>query len=65
MVIFRKKNGYGISFEAYVALSRYEFYKNYDPNKDRVWVAEHQDKIVGFFVGIKRKQFCAAPLFHP
>lgn len=45
---------YGISFEAYVAKGFYEFYAQYDPKKDRVWVCEHDDRIIGFLLGMHR-----------
>lgn len=45
---------YGISFEAYVAKGLYEFYAQYDPKKDRVWVCEHHNRIVGFLLGMHR-----------
>jgi peptidyl-dipeptidase Dcp len=31
-----------------------EFYQNYDPNKDRVWICEHKNKIVGFLLLMHR-----------
>lgn len=39
--------GYGLSFESYVAEGLHEFYKNYNPHKERVWICEHNDKIIG------------------
>lgn len=47
--------GYGIEFETYVALGIYEFYKNYDPQKDRVWICEHNKKIIGFLLSMHRE----------
>ncbi len=46
---------YGISFEAYVAKGLYEFYSQYDPARDRVWVCEDKGKIVGFLLGMHRE----------
>ncbi|MBS1599684.1 MAG: GNAT family N-acetyltransferase [Bacteroidetes bacterium] len=54
--LYKKEYGYGISFEAYVAKGLYEFYKKYNPQRDRVWVAEHQNKIVGFLLLMARKK---------
>jgi peptidyl-dipeptidase Dcp len=34
----------------------YEFYENYNPQLDRVWVAEHQNKIVGFLLLMAREK---------
>lgn len=45
---------YGISFETYVAKGMYEFYAQYDPQKDRIWICEHNGKIVGFLLGMHR-----------
>ncbi|WP_462408539.1 GNAT family N-acetyltransferase [Neobacillus sp. Marseille-QA0830] len=45
--IYNKEYNYTTVFEGYVAQSFYDFLMNYDPNKDRLWVAEHNDEIVG------------------
>jgi peptidyl-dipeptidase Dcp len=39
--------GYGVHFEMYVAEGIREFFDRYDPKKDRVWLCEHNGKIVG------------------
>jgi peptidyl-dipeptidase Dcp len=46
--------GYGIEFETYVALGIYEFYKDYNPKKDRVWICEYNKKIIGFLLLMHR-----------
>ena len=46
---------YGIAFETYVAMGMYEFYKNYDPEKDRVWICEHNGNIIGFLLLMHRE----------
>jgi GNAT superfamily N-acetyltransferase len=46
---------YGISFEMYVAQGIYEFYLQYDPQKDRVWICEDGDRIVGFMLLMHRE----------
>jgi len=38
---------YGISFETYVATGLREFYENFEPERDRVWLCEYEGKIVG------------------
>lgn len=53
--IYSREYGYEISFEAYVALGLYEFYKSYNPQLDRVWVAEHKNRIVGFLLLMARE----------
>jgi hypothetical protein len=52
--LYHTEYGYGVSFEAYVGAGLYEFYMNYDPRVDRVWICEHQDKIVGFLLLMHR-----------
>jgi GNAT superfamily N-acetyltransferase len=52
--LYEKEYGYGLSFEAYVAQGLYEFYKHYDPEKDRVWVCEHNNTMVGFLLLMHR-----------
>lgn len=53
-VLYREEYNFGIIFEAYVASGLHEFYKNYDPEKDFVWVAEHNGMIVGFLLLMHR-----------
>ena len=57
--LYKKEYGYGISMEAYIADGFGEFYKNYDPIMDRVWVAEYQNKIVGFLLLMHRDNHAA------
>jgi peptidyl-dipeptidase Dcp len=53
-VLYKEEYNFGIIFEAYVASGLHEFYKNYDPEKDCVWIAEHNGRIVGFLLLINR-----------
>jgi len=53
-VLYKEEYDFGIIFEAYVASGLHEFYKNYNPEKDCVWVAEHKDRIVGFLLLMHR-----------
>lgn len=48
--LYAEEYNYGLSFEIYVARNISEFYENYDPDKDRAWVCEHNEKIIGFLV---------------
>ena len=57
--LYGTEYGYGIEFETYVARGIHEFYKNYDPQKDRVWICEHNDKIVGFLLLMHRENDAA------
>jgi len=52
--LYRKEYNYSIGFEAYVAKGFFEFYNQYDPNRDCVWICEHQNKIVGFLLLMHR-----------
>ena len=45
---------YGVSFETYVGAGLHEFYKNYDPQMDRVWICEHNNQIIGFLLLMHR-----------
>jgi GNAT superfamily N-acetyltransferase len=47
---------YGIRFEIYVAQGICEFYQQYDPQKDRVWICEDGDRIVGFMLLMHREK---------
>lgn len=52
--IYAKECGYGLGFEAYVLQGLQEFACQYDPKKDKVWVCEHDNHIVGFLLGAHR-----------
>lgn len=53
------ENNYGVAFEAYVAGGLLQFYENHDPNKDCVWVCEHDGRIIGFLLLVHRKNNAA------
>jgi peptidyl-dipeptidase Dcp len=53
--LYSDEYNYGVSFESYVAGGIYEFYKNYNPTLDRVWIAEHEQKIIGFLLLMHRE----------
>src|SRR5436190_18452088 len=53
-LLYKNEYGYGIEFETYVAEGLVEFYRQYDPQKDRVWICEHENKIVGFLLLMHR-----------
>ncbi len=52
--LYSEENGYGISFEAYVAGGLSEFYRLYCAERDGVWICEDEDKIIGFLVLMHR-----------
>lgn len=57
--LYGEEYNYGISFETYVGAGMYEFYKNYDPEMDRVWICEHDNRIVGFVLLMHRENNAA------
>ncbi|MBS1530629.1 MAG: MarR family transcriptional regulator [Bacteroidetes bacterium] len=52
--IYAEECGYGLNFEAYVLESLGEFAHQYDPAKDRVWICEHEGRVIGFLAGVHR-----------
>jgi len=53
--LYKDEYNYGIEFETYVALGLHEFFHQYNPLKDCVWIAEHRNKIVGFLLLMHRE----------
>lgn len=53
--LYKEEYGYSIDFEAYVAKGLYEFYSRYDAEKDRVWICEHNNRIIGFLLLMHRE----------
>lgn len=45
--LYQREYGYGVQFEAYVARGLCEFWERYDPVRNRVWICEHRDRIIG------------------
>jgi ribosomal protein S18 acetylase RimI-like enzyme len=58
--LYGKEYNFEVQFEVYVAEGLCEFYHNYDPQKDGVWIAEHNNRIIGFVLLMHRD--CAAQL---
>lgn len=52
--LYFKEYQYGLSFESYVASGLHEFYSNYQQDKDRVWVCEYNDMLIGFMLLMHR-----------
>lgn len=65
--LYSREYNYGIAFESYVAEGLVEFFKQYDAQKDRVWIAEHADQIVGFLLLMHRETAAQLRYFiiHP
>jgi peptidyl-dipeptidase Dcp len=47
-VLYNREYEFGVIFETYVGKGIFELYKNYDVNKDCVWICEHGNQIIGF-----------------
>src|ERR1700735_689078 len=59
--IYAKECGYGLGFEAYVLQGLQEFAHQYDPDRDKVWICEHNNNIVGFLLGFHRSANLDSP----
>lgn len=46
-LLFAKEDGFGDTFEAQVAALLAEFYLSFKPNRERLWVAEKNERIIG------------------
>src|SRR6187402_424358 len=46
-VLYAQEYGWGIGFESYVADGLHEFYREFDPARDCIWIADHEGKIIG------------------
>lgn len=57
--IYNNEHNYGIEFESYVAVGLHEFIHQYNPLKDCVWIAEHNNKIIGFLLLMHRENNAA------
>ena len=45
--LYKREYNYGLQFEAYVAKGLCEFYEKYNPERDRVWLCEYENRIIG------------------
>lgn len=57
--LYNEEYEYGVTFETYVATGMYEFYENYNPEMDRVWICELDNKIIGFLLLMHRENHAA------
>ena len=57
--LYKQEYNYGIQFEMYVAEGLQEFFKNYDLKKDRIWICEHEEKIIGSLLLMHRQNTSA------
>lgn len=65
--LYGREYGYSINFESYVAAGLHEFYSNFDPSLDRVWICEHGKKMIGFLLLMHRGRAAQLRYFilHP
>jgi N-acetylglutamate synthase-like GNAT family acetyltransferase len=52
--MYQDEAGYGMSFEKYVADTIYEYYTQNLPDKNRVWICEYNEQIIGFMMLLNR-----------
>lgn len=52
--LYGKEYGYGVQFESYVAKGLCDFYEKFNPERNRVWVCEDNDRIIGFLLLMDR-----------
>ncbi|TFG73384.1 MAG: N-acetyltransferase [Anaerolineales bacterium] len=53
-ILYKQEYDYGIELESYVAAGISEFYENYNADRNRVWVCEHDNQIIGFLLLMDR-----------
>lgn len=52
--MYYEEYNYSLSFESYVAAGLAEFYQQYDPERDRVWIVEDEGRMIGFLLLMHR-----------
>lgn len=55
-LIYHKEFGYQAAFEHFIMKGLLEFISRYNPQKDGVWIAEDNDKIVGSIILMHRNE---------
>ncbi len=65
--LYKREYDYGIAFECYVAAGLNEFYQQYDPSNNRVWMGEHQGNRIAFMLLMNRGKAAQLRYFliHP
>jgi peptidyl-dipeptidase Dcp len=53
-LLYHQEYQYDMGFEAYVAAGLQEFYQQYDPATNRVWICEHYGRMIGFLLLMNR-----------
>nr|WP_321358117.1 helix-turn-helix domain-containing GNAT family N-acetyltransferase [uncultured Draconibacterium sp.] len=54
--LYAKESGYSQDFEGYVAKTFYDFLETYSEEKDRVWLAEYNNRIIGCIAIVHRSE---------
>ena len=52
--LYSTEYNYSIQFEMYVAKGLCEFYEKYNPQRNRVWICEYNNKMIGFLLLMDR-----------
>src|SRR5690349_22403746 len=52
--LYSKEYQYGLQFERYVATGLCEFYEKYNPQRNRIWACEHNNRMIGFLLLMDR-----------
>lgn len=52
--LYAREYGYGVQFESYVAKGLCEFYEKYNPGRNRIWICEYDDRMIGFLLLMDR-----------
>jgi len=52
--IYARECGYGLNFERYVLQGLADFASQYNAGKDKVWICEHRQQMIGVLVGVNR-----------
>jgi ribosomal protein S18 acetylase RimI-like enzyme len=58
-ILYKKEYNYSISFESYVAAGLHEFYQQFNALRDRAWICEHHETIIGFLLLMHRENNAA------
>jgi len=56
---YNQEYGYDTAFEAYVASGLAEFADSFTPDRDRIWIAERKDRIIGSIAIVGRPKLNA------
>src|ERR1700690_689201 len=52
--LYKQEYNYGMQFETYVARGLCEFYDQYRPDRNRVWICQPDNRIIGFMLLMDR-----------